>query len=285
MYNEPVLFDDHPRGSDSQGLREIADALEERGIDAPSALYDEALELANEGHLGQARDRLRMLLCLDPHDGQAHLLLSKVMVAQGRFADALSQLDQAAACGVRAPQELRDQIEAGRQGELGDSQGERVAARANVELKTLREEARRLRSENAYLEQLTWDLTRKVRRWTATSAVIALTGTLLVGVTLFAGSGGAAATPEATTLAAAVDAEAAAAAAGGVAAVDGAAAPSAPVAPKGRSYVVQKGDTLGKVAQDVYGQASRWTDIRDANKAALKGGIALKVGQELVIPE
>ena len=59
----------------------------------------------------------------------------------------------------------------------------------------------------------------------------------------------------------------------------------APVAPKGRTYVVQKGDTLGKVAQDVYGQASRWTDIRDANKAALKGGIALKVGQELVIPE
>ena len=208
MYNEPVLFDDHPRGSDSQGLREIADALEERGIDAPSALYDEALELANEGHLGQARDRLRMLLCLDPHDGQAHLLLSKVMVAQGRFADALSQLDQAAACGVRAPQELRDQIEAGRQGELGDSQGERVAARANVELKTLREEARRLRSENAYLEQLTWDLTRKVRRWTATSAVIALTGTLLVGVTLFAGSGGAAATST-TSLADAVGAKAA----------------------------------------------------------------------------
>lgn len=283
MYNEPVLFDDHPRGSDSQGLREIADALEERGIDAPSALYDEALELANEGHLGQARDRLRMLLCLDPHDGQAHLLLAKVMVAQGRFADALSQLDQAAACGVRAPQELRDQIEAGRQGELGDSQGERVAARANVELKTLREEARRLRSENAYLEQLTWDLTRKVRRWTATSAVIALTGTLLVGVTLFAGSGGAAATST-TSLADAVGAEAAVAA-GGVAAVENAAEPAAPVAPKGRTYVVQKGDTLGKVAQDVYGQASRWTDIRDANKAALKGGIALKVGQELVIPE
>ncbi|MCK6523179.1 LysM peptidoglycan-binding domain-containing protein, partial [Myxococcota bacterium] len=80
-----------------------------------------------------------------------------------------------------------------------------------------------------------------------------------------------------------VDAEAAAAAGG--AAANAAAAPVAPVAPKSRTYVVQKGDTLGKVAQEVYGQASRWTDIRDANKAALKGGIALKVGQELVIPE
>ena len=66
---------------------------------------------AMAGHFGQARYRLRMLLCLDPHDGPARLLLAKVFAAQGRYPDALSQLDAARSCGVGPEPELRGRIE------------------------------------------------------------------------------------------------------------------------------------------------------------------------------
>ena len=62
---DPIPFDELPRGSSShpaRGARFIAEVLDDSGIDAASDLYDEALELAREGQLNKARDRLRMLL-------------------------------------------------------------------------------------------------------------------------------------------------------------------------------------------------------------------------------
>jgi 5'-nucleotidase len=67
-----------------------------------------------------------------------------------------------------------------------------------------------------------------------------------------------------------------------------AAAPAAkaePVAKAGpTTHVVGSGDTLYKLAKRYYGDSSKWERIRDANAAALKKGIDLKLGQELVIP-
>ncbi|MDD5643901.1 MAG: OmpA family protein [bacterium] len=53
---------------------------------------------------------------------------------------------------------------------------------------------------------------------------------------------------------------------------------------KVKEYTVQKGDTLWKISEKVYGDPARWTRIFDANKSRLKGPNDLKVGQVLEIP-
>ena len=52
----------------------------------------------------------------------------------------------------------------------------------------------------------------------------------------------------------------------------------------GRTYTVQAGDTLSKIAKDFYGHANEYTKIFDANKDQLSDPDKIKVGQELKIP-
>lgn len=59
-------------------------------------------------------------------------------------------------------------------------------------------------------------------------------------------------------------------------------APTAPVSKD--SYVVQAGDFLAKIAQNVYGDAGKWNTIYEANRNLLKDPNALQPGQVLVIP-
>ena len=56
----------------------------------------------------------------------------------------------------------------------------------------------------------------------------------------------------------------------------------APVAPT--TYVVQKGDTLEKIAKKVYGDTKRWPKIYKANKVLLKNANRVYPGQRLTIP-
>ena len=68
-----------------------------------------------------------------------------------------------------------------------------------------------------------------------------------------------------------------------------AAAPSAPAeaaAPAAEStfYTVQSGDTLGKIAQEHYGAASKYTAIFEANQPMLTDPDKIYVGQKLRIP-
>ena len=51
-----------------------------------------------------------------------------------------------------------------------------------------------------------------------------------------------------------------------------------------KTYTVQAGDTLGKIAKQFYGDASRWKEIFEANKATIGNPDAIQIGQELVIP-
>lgn len=51
-----------------------------------------------------------------------------------------------------------------------------------------------------------------------------------------------------------------------------------------RYYYVAKGDGLQAIAQKMYGKASMWKIIQDANKEALGERGILKIGQKLVIP-
>jgi len=52
-----------------------------------------------------------------------------------------------------------------------------------------------------------------------------------------------------------------------------------------RTYVVQPGDTLFRVAERYYGDSTHWKKIRDANKTRIDPDGRIRAGQILVIPE
>ena len=51
-----------------------------------------------------------------------------------------------------------------------------------------------------------------------------------------------------------------------------------------QTYVVEAGDSLSKIAKDLYGDASRWPEIFEANKDQIADPNVIRVGQKLRIP-
>ena len=49
-------------------------------------------------------------------------------------------------------------------------------------------------------------------------------------------------------------------------------------------YVVQRGDTLSEIAGDQLGDADRWHDLHEANKALISDPDEIRPGQVLVLP-
>jgi len=52
----------------------------------------------------------------------------------------------------------------------------------------------------------------------------------------------------------------------------------------GRSYTVQSGDSLSKIAKQVYGDASQWKKIYEANRGTISNPDLIHPGQQLQIP-
>ena len=52
----------------------------------------------------------------------------------------------------------------------------------------------------------------------------------------------------------------------------------------GQTYTVKSGDTLSKIAQQFYGNASHYNQIFEANRDKLSDPNKIQVGQQLVIP-
>ena len=51
-----------------------------------------------------------------------------------------------------------------------------------------------------------------------------------------------------------------------------------------RSYTIEKGDTLSAIAQRVYGKASHWQRIFEANRDQLSSPDDIRTGMQLRIP-
>jgi nucleoid-associated protein YgaU len=64
----------------------------------------------------------------------------------------------------------------------------------------------------------------------------------------------------------------------------GGARPSGSSGPAPQSYTVQSGDTLSKIAQQFYGDASAYMTIFEANRDVLEDPDMIRVGQVLKIP-
>lgn len=59
--------------------------------------------------------------------------------------------------------------------------------------------------------------------------------------------------------------------------------PKDPSRSNGQTYTIQSGDSLASIAQEVYGDPTKWRDIAQANE--LREPYSLTVGQSLEIPE
>jgi nucleoid-associated protein YgaU len=62
------------------------------------------------------------------------------------------------------------------------------------------------------------------------------------------------------------------------------AAPKAEENPYAQHYVVQKGDTLSKIAEEFYGDKMLYPKIFEANRDILTDPNRIKPGQKLLIP-
>lgn len=51
-----------------------------------------------------------------------------------------------------------------------------------------------------------------------------------------------------------------------------------------RTYTVQSGDTLSKIAKEMYGNANEYQKIFDANRDKLESADKIRPGQQLTIP-
>ncbi|HWR52464.1 MAG TPA: LysM peptidoglycan-binding domain-containing protein [Bryobacteraceae bacterium] len=109
----------------------------------------------------------------------------------------------------------------------------------------------------------------KNRIWDQIKLVDKSYNDLTADISVVAGAAGAAGAPMSQT-----------AGAGGAGAQAGGAARSA-----GRTYTVQAGDTLSKIAREMYGDAKEYNKIFNANRDQLSDPDRIKPGQKLVIPE
>jgi nucleoid-associated protein YgaU len=51
-----------------------------------------------------------------------------------------------------------------------------------------------------------------------------------------------------------------------------------------KEYVIKKGDTLSKIAQEQLGKAHRWKYLYELNKDKIKDPNKLRVGQKIIVP-
>jgi nucleoid-associated protein YgaU len=196
---DPLSFDAPLRNSSLQqhiplgGLpRAIREASREAGIDPIGGLFDEAVGYAKDHHYRLAKERLHMLLCMAPDDGEARLQLAKINVATQKWREALTALDQAESYGQKVERELRRAIENNLRSENAAAEEQRsgVAAARRGEVSLYQQETRELRSENAMLRSRVTTTEREIHKWAWATSIVSLVAVLFILGNLFFGGAG-----------------------------------------------------------------------------------------------
>jgi nucleoid-associated protein YgaU len=266
-------------------LRALRQAADASGLDPVAELYNEALRYASEGHLRMARERLHVLLGLNPDDGEARVLLARVHVAGQRWQEALAALDEARSCGMTLEPGLRENVEEHVRAEQDASEAHREALRAREqgEVKALRSEARRLRTENAQLVGRVYETEREMRRWAWTTAAVSAVTIVFISANLLLGPSA----PEAAAPASVASVEATAPSAGappvgapaaGAAAVVTPAAAD-PAAPVGNAAVA---DRAAAALSEAPGLDGTTLQVRVRQGSAIVSGDVLVASQKTI---
>ncbi len=181
-------FSDQPVPTGS-AMRVLRSAAESSGIDPVAELYNEALKFSGEGQLREARERLQVLLALAPEDGEARLLLAKVQCAGQKWTDALATLDEAEVAGQNVPTSLRAAIEEHLRADRAADVEDRAArsTREQGEVKALRQEARRVRSDNAQLVGVLHEQELETKKFGVATIVVSAVFILFLGYSLLFG--------------------------------------------------------------------------------------------------
>ncbi len=181
-------FSDQPVPTGS-AMRVLRSAAESSGIDPVAELYNEALKFSGEGQLREARERLQVLLALAPEDGEARLLLAKVQCAGQKWTDALATLDEAEVAGQNVPTSLRAAIEEHLRADRAADVEDRAArsTREQGEVKALRQEARRVRSDNAQLVGVLHEQELETKKFGVATIVVSAFFILFLGYSMLFG--------------------------------------------------------------------------------------------------
>jgi len=151
--NGPTVLEDSdmpqqpPAAPPADIIKRIDTALKAANIDATAGLKQEAIELARGGLLAAARNHLHMLLCLDPENGEARLLLAKVYMGMQCWPDAQAQADAANTLGMSVPDFVQINIDAGIEAEREQAEVKNKLAAANRKLDNLGAEFDKARAD------------------------------------------------------------------------------------------------------------------------------------------
>jgi LysM repeat protein len=252
--------------SDGSMIKTLIKLSEGSNLDVSSELYNEALDLANLSDLSGARQRLQVLLGLYPSDGDAHLLLARVHSASMQWRLAMVEIQAAEACGTLVPDKLKTSVERNVQSESSWHEDHSAKEdRENGELKKLRSELRRLRTENTQLSSKARDTEKESARWAWVAAGTSVVASLFIVGRLVIGGADTQPTPVPTAPAAAV--------VGSEASV--VAAPEAPAAAKPAGSLGSiRNEDLAKVANDALTAAG----AADGLKVVVRGTSATITG-------
>lgn len=252
--------------SDGSMLKTLIKLTEQNRLDVGSELYNEALDLANMSDLTGARLRLQVLLGLYPSDGDAHLLLARVHSAASQWRLALVDIQAAEACGTVVPDKLKATVERAVQAESSWHEDHSAKEdRENGELKKLRSELRRLRTENTQLSSKARDTEKESARWAWVAAGTSVIASLFIVGRLVIGGADVDPTPVPTAPAAAIG--------GSEASVVAAPEAPAPAKPAGSLGSIRNED-LAKVANDALAAAG----AADGLKVVVRGTSATITG-------
>lgn len=251
---------------DGSMLKTLIKLAEQARLDVGSELYNEALDLANLSDLASARQHLQVLLGLFPSDGDGHLLMARVHSASAQWRLAMMEIQAAESCGTVVPQKLKDTVERNVQAESSWHEDHSAKEdRENGELKKLRSELRRLRTENTQLSAKARETEKESARWAWVAAGTSIVASLFIVGRLVIGGADAEPTPVPTTPAAA--------AGGSEASV--VAAPEAPAAAKPAGSLGSiRNEDLAKVANDALVAAG----AADGLKVVVRGTSATITG-------
>ncbi|MBM76033.1 MAG: hypothetical protein CMK59_11585 [Proteobacteria bacterium] len=169
-----LVFDEQPRSTvRTNAPVEMVRALNNQGLKV-DILFDEATHLSQSMKFSKAEKLLKTLLLLKPNDVDGLILLIKVLVAQKKWAEALSLTEEAKQKSISVPDSVSEFVQKGNERELKRSEIEKkkIIHNERAQLHQLKRELKRIRKEKNLLVEENNRFAIEIKNWIRASAII-----------------------------------------------------------------------------------------------------------------